>query len=116
MPSLYVVSVARLVLLYLVITGDTQVDLPLTHKGRDVGCRQEDEGDVEVLDESNVESVFPAELDVGALKKVECGLLQAALWRQVSVQGPRGDGGRFGTEAYFWARRRAVGPLGFAQS
>jgi hypothetical protein len=43
-------------------------------------------------------------------------LLQAALWRQVSVQGPRGDGGRFGTEAYFWARRRAVGPLGFAQS
>lgn len=72
--------VPGLVLLYLVETSDAQVDRPLAHEGRDVRRRQEDKGDVEVLDERDVESVFPSELDVGALEEVECGLLEPALW------------------------------------
>lgn len=40
----------------LVATCDSEVDAAFTHKGRDVGCGQEDEGDGEVLDEGDVEA------------------------------------------------------------
>lgn len=35
-----------------------------------------------VLDQSNVKAGFPAELDVGTGKEVECRLLQTALYNE----------------------------------
>lgn len=60
-------------LLDLVPSGDTKVDSALTDKGRDISSGEEDEGNWEILDESNVEAVLAAELDIGTLKEVECG-------------------------------------------
>lgn len=82
---------ACLVLLYLVIARDAEIDLALAHEGRDVGGGEEDEGDWEVLDEGDVEAVLAAELYVGALQEIERGLLEAALWwsmDQRSALGP----------------------------
>lgn len=115
--------VAGLVLLHLVVARDAQVDLALADEGGDVGRGEEDERDGQVLDESDVESVLPPELDVGALEQVKRRLLQPALWRVVScVSWPpvcglrclRGWGA--GAETYSWARRRAAGLLGFANT
>jgi hypothetical protein len=44
------------------------------NEGGNVGCGQEDECDGKVLDESNIESIFTAELNICALKKVKSGL------------------------------------------
>ena len=63
----------------LVATGDTKVDTALAHKGRDVGGRQEDQGDRKILDQGDVEAGLAAELDVAAGEEVKGGLLQAAL-------------------------------------
>lgn len=63
----------------LVAAGDSQVDATLTHKGRDVGGGQEDEGNGQVLDQGNVEAAVAVELDVAAVEQVETGLVQAAL-------------------------------------
>lgn len=71
-----------LILLHLVVARDAQVHLPLAYKGRDVGGREEDERDGEVLDERDVEAVFAAKLDVGALEEIQGGLLEAALWER----------------------------------
>lgn len=60
-------------LLNLVPSGDAQVDSAFTDKGGDIGGGEEDEGNGEVLDESDVETVLAAELDIGTLKEVECG-------------------------------------------
>lgn len=71
---------ARGMLLDLVPARDTQVHTALTDKGGDVGSGQENESDGKVLDQGQVQAVLAAELDVGALKEVERGLVQAALW------------------------------------
>lgn len=60
-------------LLDLVPSGDAQVDSALADKGGDVRGGEEDEGNREVLDESDVETVLAAKLDVGTLKEVERG-------------------------------------------
>ena len=73
--------VAGLVLLHLVVARDAQVDLALADEGGDVRRGEEDERDGQVLDEGDVESVLPPELDVGALEQVKRRLLQPALWR-----------------------------------
>jgi hypothetical protein len=61
------------VLLDLVPSGDAQVDSAFTDKGGDIGSGEEDKGNWEVLDESDVEAVLATELDIGTLKEVECG-------------------------------------------
>ena len=66
-------------LLHLVPARDAEVDLALADEGGDVGGREEDEGQGEVLDEGDVEAVLAAELDVGTLKEVERRLVQPAL-------------------------------------
>lgn len=38
----------------LVSTGDTEVNASVSDEGGDIGCGEEDEGDVEILDEGNV--------------------------------------------------------------
>lgn len=68
-------------LLDLVPSCDAQVDTTLAHESWNIGRREEDECNWEVLDESNVEAVLAAELDVGALKKVECSGVQPTLCR-----------------------------------
>lgn len=69
----------RVVLGDLVAASDTKVDAALAHEGRDVGGRQEDQGDGKVLDQGDVEAGLAAELDVAAGEEVKGGLLQAAL-------------------------------------
>lgn len=64
---------ARIVLLDLVVAGDADVDAALADEGGDVGGREEDESDGEVLDQGDVEPVFPLELDIGALEEVQAG-------------------------------------------
>lgn len=61
---------AGIVLLNLVVASDTEVDTALTNEGGDIGGGKEDEGNGEVLDERNVETVLATELDVGALEEV----------------------------------------------
>lgn len=63
----------------LVVAGDAEVDAALADKGRDIGGGEEDEGNGEVLDEGDVEAVFAAELDVGALEEVESSGIETAL-------------------------------------
>ena len=62
----------------LVPAGDAEVDTALADEGGDVGCREEDESNGEVLDEGDVEARVTVELDVGAGEEVEAGLLEAA--------------------------------------
>ena len=50
----------------LVAACDSDVDAAFTDEGRDIGGGKEDEGDGEVLDESDVEAGFAAELHVTA--------------------------------------------------
>lgn len=68
-------------LLYLVPASDAEIDTALANKGRDIGGGEEDQGNWEVLDESNVETVLAAELDVGTLEEVECSGIESSLWR-----------------------------------
>lgn len=67
-PGLGRVAHARFVLLDLVKARDAQVDLALADKGWDVRGGEEDESDGQVLDEGNVQTVLPAELDICALQ------------------------------------------------
>lgn len=64
----------------LVAAGDTDINATLADESGDVGSGQEDQGNGKVLDESNVEAGFAAELDVSAGEKVEGCLLETALW------------------------------------
>lgn len=79
---------ARIVLLDLIPSGDSQVDAALANECRDVGGGQEDEGYREVLDEGNVEAVFSAELDVGAFEEIQGSLVQSALCRRKKRSAP----------------------------
>jgi hypothetical protein len=62
----------------LVAASDAQIDAAFTDEGRDVGGRQEDQRDRQVLDQRDVEAGFTAELDVTAGKEVEGCLLQTS--------------------------------------
>ena len=77
----------HLVLAHLVAPGDAQVDAALADKRRDVGRREEDQRNAEVLDQSNVEAVVPVEVYVGAMQQVEARVVEAALLG--TVNGPR---------------------------
>lgn len=70
---------AAFVLLDLVAACDTQIDATLANEGGDVGSRQEDESEREVLDERNVKARVAVELDVGAVEEVEADLVKTAL-------------------------------------
>lgn len=54
----------------LVEARDTKVNLALSDECGDVGGREEDESNGEVLDQRDVEAVFAAELDVGPFEEV----------------------------------------------
>lgn len=86
---------AGLVLADLVPSRDSEVDAALPDKGRDIGGREEDEGNGEVLDEGEVEAVLASELDIGALEEIERGLIEASLWISggwiVSLSFPESD-------------------------
>lgn len=73
-----------IVLSDLVAACDSDVDAAFTDEGGDVGSREEDKGDGEVLDEGYVETGFAAELYVTAGEEVEGCLLEAALFFVVS--------------------------------
>lgn len=62
----------------LVAASDAQIDAAFTDEGRDVGGRQEDQRDRQVLDQRDVEAGFTAELDVTAGEEVEGCLLQTS--------------------------------------
>ena len=64
---------------HLIPPRDTQVDATFTDEGGYVSCREEDQRYVMVLYQCNVETGFPAELDIGTGKEVERRLLQTAL-------------------------------------
>jgi hypothetical protein len=64
---------------HLVAARDAQRHPALADEGRDVGRRQEDERDGQVLAEGDVEPVVAVELDGGALEDVERRVEQAAL-------------------------------------
>lgn len=63
----------------LIAAGDTDINTALTDEGGDVGGRQEDQGNWEVLDESDIETGFTAELDISTGEKVKGCLLETAL-------------------------------------
>lgn len=81
-------------LLNLVQAGNSKVDAALAYKGRDVGSREEDQRDGEVLDEGDVEAVLSPELDVCAFEKVKGSLLESALCEKRLVQCPTGNNRR----------------------
>lgn len=62
-----------------VITGNTQIDTAFSDECGNVGGRQEDQCNVEVLNESNIQSVLSPELDVGAFEEVECRSIKTSL-------------------------------------
>ena len=59
-----------------------------------------------IFHESDVETGFAPELNVGAREEVEGGLLETALWDVFSGIGDCGG------KAHFWARRRGGVLLG----
>jgi hypothetical protein len=59
---------AGIVFLYLVPSGDTQVNLALSYECRYIGRRKEDESDGQIFDEGYVETVFSPELDIGTFE------------------------------------------------
>jgi hypothetical protein len=69
-------------LLDLVAACDTQIDAALANEGGDVGGREEDERERQVLNKRNVKARVTMELDVGAVKEVEADLVEAALCRE----------------------------------
>jgi hypothetical protein len=72
-------GLGNLILCNLIATGDTEITTTLGDEGRDIGGGQEDEGDGEVLDESNVETRVSVELNVGTVKKLDTCLVKASL-------------------------------------
>jgi hypothetical protein len=70
------------VLLDLVAACDTQIDAALANEGGDVGGREEDEREREVLDKRNVKARVAVELDVRAVEEVEADLVETALYRE----------------------------------
>jgi hypothetical protein len=66
-------------LLHLVPSGDTEVAATLANERGNVGGREEDQGNREILDESDIETVLTTELDVGALEEVQCGSIETTL-------------------------------------
>jgi hypothetical protein len=70
------------VLLDLVPASNAEIDLAFANEGGDIGGGQEDEGDGVVLNEGDVEAVLAAELDVRALKQVQCSGIQTALCKE----------------------------------
>lgn len=71
----------------LVAAGNTQVNTALADEGGDVGSRQEDQGDGQVLDQRDVETGFAAELDVAASEQVESSLLETTLCNDALLVG-----------------------------
>lgn len=65
----------------LVAASNTQVDAALADEGWDVSGGQEDQSDGQVLNESDVEAGFTAELDITAGEEVESCLLQTSFCR-----------------------------------
>lgn len=65
----------------LIAASDTQINAAFTDEGGDVGGGQEDQRNGQVLDQSDVEAGFAAELDVTAGEKVESCLLQTSFCR-----------------------------------
>lgn len=68
-----------LILCDLIATGDTEIATTLRDESRDIRGGQEDEGDGEVLDESNVKARVSVELDVGTVEKLDTCLVKASL-------------------------------------
>jgi hypothetical protein len=65
--------------LNLVPSGDTEVATTLADEGWNVGGGEENQGNGEILDESDIKTVLTTELDVGALEEVQCGSIETAL-------------------------------------
>lgn len=57
-----------------------QSDSAFANESGYVGCREEDKGDLMVLDEGDIEAVSALELNVGAFEEFESCLLETALW------------------------------------
>jgi hypothetical protein len=72
-------------LLDLVPSGDTNVATALADKGGNIGSGEENQGDGEVLDEGDIETVLAAELDIGALEEVKCGSIEPTLCQYIST-------------------------------
>jgi hypothetical protein len=72
-------GLGNLILGDLVATGDTEITTTLGDEGRDVWGGQEDEGDREVLDESNVKTRVSVELNVGTVEKLDTCLVKTSL-------------------------------------
>ena len=62
-----------------IAASDSKVDSALADEGGDVGGREEDQGQRQVLHQGDVETVVTVELDVGAGEQLDAGLVQAAL-------------------------------------
>jgi hypothetical protein len=63
-----------------IAASDSKVDSALADEGGDVGGREEDQGQRQVLHQGNVEAVVTVELDVGAGEQLDAGLVQTALF------------------------------------
>jgi hypothetical protein len=72
-------GLGNLVLGDLVAASDTKITTTLRDEGRDVGGGKEDQGDGEVLDESNVKTRVSVELNVGTVKKLDTCLVKTSL-------------------------------------
>ena len=94
-----------------IAASDAEIDSALADECGNVGSREEDKREREVLDQSDVEAVVAVELDVGAGEELDAGLIEAALLRdceeQTVVQAADevSQGGQCATEA---ARHAAV--------
>jgi hypothetical protein len=69
-----------------IATSDTEVNSALADERGNVGSREEYQRKREVLDQSDVETVVAVELDVGARKQLDTGLIQTALLRDCEEQ------------------------------
>lgn len=59
---------------------DTQVDAAVADERGDIRCREENQRNGQVLDQSDIETVLAAELDIAACEEVQRGWLKTALF------------------------------------
>jgi len=69
-----------------IATSDAEIDSTLADECGNVGSREEDQGEREVLNQSDVEAVVTVELDVGAGEQLNACLIKAALLRDSEEQ------------------------------
>lgn len=70
---------AAFVFFDLVAASDSEVDTAFANECGDVGGREEDKREREVLDQGDVKARVTVELDIGAVEKVETDLVETAL-------------------------------------